>query len=967
MEAIFQNRFEGSIFFVYDRHFLQKEEDRLEDAIIYFYPHSMPMDNQCRLCGQLMGVVQFTDSVFDSCPVLFRFNNEKVAVKHVGKYSFALAGSSVEPDSTLLATVDRLYFLFAFYHGSIDQVVLECDNDRERFIPEIRVIFEQYLAFIRNYGDNLPSVFNPIPYLPLKNDPNFYFLKASHILESCQRRAQIIAGSILYNRYILCSQLTDPISKCLLLLKPNQQHHPAMPIETDYQLPFGARLFNVYLKRCDLREILANNHDNSPYQSQSETLLSHHCCCSEHRVPRSRTPRLQRCIITPEPKAIIKVDEVLTRSEKDPLSSSGNSGPKLCKAMLEDLILKGFRCCKCIDETDGELENGSSFGNSIEEVMEDKCKPKNGFIYSTDDVRYNDLEEGREVRSRNSEHSGNSEHSRTNSQNSILETESGIEVTGSDFHSSAATHFDQRCASFRDRHTGYQEESQYFGKQGMGGCGLSAKTGQVKPGGYVERGKDFGLASTRNGERSDYNGIVDENEKSMKDVIDSRETENKGSMQAKYDNMLNKNVRMTSGDHDKISEQVNEKYFAQTGDVVCEGVVEKKQLSELSDNAANNCAVGKYTKQLNENQISDACEEKHAQGSKENCTDLVKESTKQCISDHQLNCNVDKSCEISVEKHSEEQREMSEHATVGVDTRDLLNVENDARKAEEMPHKLHNRNLDVGSDEQYQLSSSEDSYRTPDEILDTYDSSEESNGANGVNNMDINAELSESQVGVETPLDQTQGGVVHVRQPVEKDVESLGSIDEGECSKDEKQNKRHKKCCEVDGLIHANLFVQAHSEIVLILLAKCDLYQNEDAVRSLWSTSLSQLGELDILMKNSAKENQQDTSAPFNLLIYDNFEKTMSGNLREPVYAPDHVFCETAKTLHDHFNNAPHLCDVTLRNFLSGIYGERTLSREAYFHEPVNNTTSNLTSNVSGSLADRMRESIVKDHGLPFV
>jgi hypothetical protein len=228
----------------------------------------------------------------------------------------------------------------------------------------------------------------------------------------------------------------------------------------------------------------------------------------------------------------------------------------------------------------------------------------------------------------------------------------------------------------------------------------------------------------------------------------------------------------------------------------------------MSDNVANNCAVGKYTKQLNENQISDACEEKHAQGPKENCTDLVKESTKHCISDHQLNHNVDKSCEISVEKHSEEQREMCDHATVGVDTRDLLNVENDARKMDEMPHKLHNRNLGVGSDEQYQLSSSEDSYRTPDEILDTYDSSEESNGANGMNNMDINAELTGRQGGVEAPRDQTQGGVeatcdqnqggvVHVRQPVEKDVESLGSIDEGECSKDEKQNKRHKTCCEV--------------------------------------------------------------------------------------------------------------------------------------------------------------------------
>lgn len=47
----------------------------------------MPIDNQCRLCGQLMGLVQFTDSMFGSYPTLFRFNNEKIAVKHVGKYS----------------------------------------------------------------------------------------------------------------------------------------------------------------------------------------------------------------------------------------------------------------------------------------------------------------------------------------------------------------------------------------------------------------------------------------------------------------------------------------------------------------------------------------------------------------------------------------------------------------------------------------------------------------------------------------------------------------------------------------------------------------------------------------------------------------------------------------------------------------------------------------------------------------
>lgn len=48
----------------------------------------MPEEYQFHLCRQLMGVVEFLDAVFDSYPALFRFDNEKIAVKHVGKYYF---------------------------------------------------------------------------------------------------------------------------------------------------------------------------------------------------------------------------------------------------------------------------------------------------------------------------------------------------------------------------------------------------------------------------------------------------------------------------------------------------------------------------------------------------------------------------------------------------------------------------------------------------------------------------------------------------------------------------------------------------------------------------------------------------------------------------------------------------------------------------------------------------------------
>lgn len=36
------------------------------------------------------------------------------------------------------------------------------------FLSEMYSLWEQYLAFIRYYGDHLPSVFNPMPYLPAR-------------------------------------------------------------------------------------------------------------------------------------------------------------------------------------------------------------------------------------------------------------------------------------------------------------------------------------------------------------------------------------------------------------------------------------------------------------------------------------------------------------------------------------------------------------------------------------------------------------------------------------------------------------------------------------------------------------------------------------------------------------------------------------------------------------------------------
>lgn len=571
----------------------------------------------------------------------------------------------------------------------------------------------------------------------------------------------------------------------------------------DFQLPFGVRLFDVYLKKSDLREVLEYNHENSPYQSQSDTLSSRDCCCAEHRTPRSRTPRMQPCRIAPDRIPTAKVGEFFPQSEKDPFSSSGDSAPRLCKAMLEDLLLKGFKCCKCIDETDGELENGSSCDNSIaSECVEKSSKPKNGFIYPTEDI-----EQAREMgtHSRNSSHSRNSENSRNDSRNSTVGPESGIEVTGSDFHSSAATHIDQRCTSFKDGQVGSREISRNFqGEQEVEKCERGFETSQVK------------ITIGNNGE------IVNKNPESIEGVNNFGEIKNKSGKEVNYateiykSDMLSKNV--TSGDYEEIGKQADAKSFDQRGNekgnMPAEVQHEVRRKTSVKVDANYSIARTKYG-DGNVDGISP--ERELAKELEEDYNDSVKAEMKQGnqMCDNQLYHNVELSC-VAPSENYEEQREPPDCSDLSpsivicaddlpndnLDTIFNASPSDNVGKLNKMPRKLHNRNLQVayGLSKANQYSSSEDSYRTADDVVDTSDSSEGSSEIDGVDSMDIKFLLDGSQGAGDSVLHEIDGDIVHVCK-LEKDFGSLESTDE-DCHEGGKDEKRRKKCCAVSEFLN---------------------------------------------------------------------------------------------------------------------------------------------------------------------
>jgi len=188
-------------------------------------------------------------------PALCKLQTEKVATVHSGQYTLALGGNLSEPDSLLIRQLETLQSIFKFYHGSLERIRMMCDSQKI-FLTWMNVIWDCYLHFVRHYGDFLPGVFDPLPFLDLpKRVAATCFTKASYILQACQRRQHILGGCILYSNSILCTQLEPSITERLLLLKPNQRNHPARPVKSACDLPFGVRILNAFLTLTEYQNL----------------------------------------------------------------------------------------------------------------------------------------------------------------------------------------------------------------------------------------------------------------------------------------------------------------------------------------------------------------------------------------------------------------------------------------------------------------------------------------------------------------------------------------------------------------------------------------------------------------------------------------------------------------------------------------------------------------------------------------
>lgn len=1164
--------FEGIIFFVYDREAVTKESDPPENAIVYFYPPSASIEDRISICGQLIGMSHFIHSFIGSRPALCKLQTEKVATVQSGKFTMALGGSLGEPDSLLIRQLETLLGLFTFYHGSLERIRNMCEN-KKQFLAWMNVIWDCYLHFVRHYGDFLPGVFDPLPFLELpKSVSATCFTKASYILQACQRRKHVLGGCILYSNRILCTQLEPSITERLLLLKPNQRNHPARPVKTGHDLPFGVRILNAFLtlsEYLNLYDALTESAYRQPGSQESPRAFpdmypTSSPCVTDQQFPREGSSddlqdissynaadsrRIPTSQISNQGDIGLSFHSTENVASPYPGHIPNSSSPQADQREMASVIVNQRESrtsigADCLLARGSREKDGGRFGQTRRETIKnhylwresglmqkefgetsktamDKNQPADGnkaFVSPSnnrideashkDDNAASSARKGFASRVRLAEKS-TLEHHGASETFAILTEKSDDEhngseetIVGNDQHNEL-NNGDAAVVSLNTAladHFCHSNREGDAAKEGSGfkveedsslafDCSSIESNISNDVGLYMESIDVSGLKVVTSREST----LVPESEDgtfipgSFRDgnvVGEEEEVKGKSDAVLLCRTYCTSNCR-TENDVSAVMRLVLDEIITQVCEIIknknnhssgarCEGCVELRSDDFLCPDAFNQADVSRQNSNAYASPQRDdaknvktcsktspvyfeqgrlesdsACRSpapvsvnfarKNSESQTERASFIDKmqstgasssgdlslrgESVKTpIVCDSFLVSNLNEhSPEKVMEKHfacedlnttaskiGETRRSDSDitssntalgadiglgltvthsgnqdtrihtYTSAGAQTTSVCITKCEGGKpVTTLPlsdsaetASLVSRNRESGDPYAFcddgklvpvsPVSSSSESESgkpvTTSPVLSSSESEDwqtvktspassgtESEGGNPETAFSVSSgndsktciaigqDLVSSGAGIGRPVGTSLGETV-VRLPGDVPYENTSvteqDLEEHEILFEEEGDDINQ----VEGLTRVNLYVQAHSKVVLILLAEEGLSTDCNSIKALWETSLNQLGELEFLVKQSSGDEPTTMySDEYSFLVYDNFERTMTGNLDELVHQVDHLFCETTKVLHEQFENCSTLKDVMLRNRSTTVYGKSNLGRGTYF------------------------------------
>ncbi|XP_070204639.1 serine-rich adhesin for platelets-like [Littorina saxatilis] len=236
-------------FFLYD-HQKHGEEADPKDAILYFYPPAVDIEEQIALVGGIIGTVDFCMDVLGYTPSVVSLTTCRFALLKTGPFILGLSSELQAPEQYVTQHLQFLWNTFCLYQGSLLAVRQRTGIDG--FTLELNRIWNSYFSLCQSFSDQLSQAFGVIPYRDLSLAQSHVFLEASHILQRAENCTGVIGGALFNRNRVLCTQLSSELTRRLLVLMPSEKNFPCIEVKPAFELPGGVRLLSAFVTAEEL-------------------------------------------------------------------------------------------------------------------------------------------------------------------------------------------------------------------------------------------------------------------------------------------------------------------------------------------------------------------------------------------------------------------------------------------------------------------------------------------------------------------------------------------------------------------------------------------------------------------------------------------------------------------------------------------------------------------------------------------
>ncbi|KAH7956824.1 hypothetical protein HPB52_012822 [Rhipicephalus sanguineus] len=301
--------FDDRMLLVYDRDLCTKEEDDPRDAIVFFHPVNMMLEQKCDLSCQLVGVVHFFNSCFDTpraielkkskspCECLTTTSSPAVCglrefkIKHYQLAHVILGAPKSLANYVLQQQMDLVVRLLRFYHKGLADMNEACSSG-EPFGERVREFFNACLPVCCGPKDQLSNLFQAVPTLNLPEAASNVYAKGYTHLEELQKMPGVLASCVTFDERVLASQFTPEMTQLLLLAATSKERLAMEDVPVKYFIPPAVRLVNVYLEASWLKDLAVINKQSNESPKELDKYVDHDDAAADDEKSLSRSTNL---------------------------------------------------------------------------------------------------------------------------------------------------------------------------------------------------------------------------------------------------------------------------------------------------------------------------------------------------------------------------------------------------------------------------------------------------------------------------------------------------------------------------------------------------------------------------------------------------------------------------------------------------------------------------------------------------